>query len=148
MVDIAVAALDEPNDKVRGYAVNLAKGAAQRGASISPEQRARITQGRVRVMVRHNERPVEPIWLVWYVELLGMTANASDELAIARLERLRPFRASRRTVFEKLDPDNLPWPDIWAGERGVRLVASVWYGTGPLEIKVLETALRQIRARG
>ena len=150
MVEIAIAALEEPDDKVRGYAVLLAKGAAQRGASISPEQRARITQGLVRAMARHNERPLELFWLPWYVELLGLTADASDELVIARLERLRPFSgASRRTVFEKLDPDNLPWPhNVLAEKKGVRLVATVSYlGTGLLEIELLETSLRQIRAR-
>lgn len=150
VVEIAIAALEEPDDKVRGYAVGLAKGAAERGASISLEQRARITQGLVRAMARHNERPLELLWLKWYVELLGMTAEASDELAIARLERLRPFSgASRRTVFEKLDPDNLPWPDkLLAEKKGVRPVMAVWdLGTGLLEIKVLEAALRQIRAR-
>lgn len=150
MVEIAIAALEEPDDKVRGYAVLLAKGAAQRGAGISPEQRARITQGLVRAMARHNERPLELFWLQWYVELLGLTADASDELVIARLERLRPFSgASRRTVFEKLDPDNLPWPhNVLAEKKGVRLVATVSdLGTGLLEIKLLETALRQIRAR-
>ena len=150
MVEIAIAALDEPNDKVRGYAVLLAKGAAQRGASISPEQRARITQGLVRAMARHNERPLELFWLPWYVELLGLTADASDEMVIARLERLRPFSgASRRTVFEKLDPDNLPWPhNVLAEKKGVRLVATISdLGTGLLEIKILEAALKQIRAR-
>jgi hypothetical protein len=149
-VEIAIAALEEPDDKVRGYAVLLAKGAAERGASISAEQRARITQRLVHAMARHNERPLELLWLKWYVELLGMTAEASDELVIARLERLRPFSgASRRTVFEKLDPDNLPWPEnVLAERKGVRPVAAVWdLGTGLLEIKVLEAALRQIRAR-
>ena len=69
---------------------------------------------------------------------------------IARLERLRPFSgASRRTVFEKLDPDNLPWPTgVLAEKKGVRPVMTVWdLGTGLLEIKLLESALRQIRAR-
>ena len=147
-LEIAIAALDEPDDKVRGYAVLLAKYAAQGG--ISADQRARITQGLVRAMARHNERPLELFWLEKYVEVLGMTAGASDELVIARLERLRPFfGASRRTVFEKLDPDNLPWPDkLLAEKKGVRPVMAVWdLGTGLLEIKVLETALRQIRAR-
>ena len=106
---------------------------------ISAEQRARITQGLVRAMARHNERPMELFWLEKYVELLGLTANATDEMVIARLERLRPFSgASRRTVFEKLDPDNLPWPhNVLAEKKGVRLVARVWdLGTGLLEIKL------------
>ena len=47
-VEIAIAALEEPDDKVRGYAVLLAKYAAQRG--ISPDQRGRITQRLVPAM--------------------------------------------------------------------------------------------------
>ena len=147
-VEIAIAALEELDDKVRGYALLLAKYAAQRG--VSADQRARITQRLVPAMARHDEHPKGLFWLERYVELLGLTANASDHAVIERLERLRPISgASRRTVFEKLDPDNLPWPDkMLAEKKGVRLVASVWdVGTGLLEIKVLETALRQIRAR-
>ena len=147
-LEIAIAALEEPDDKVRGYAVLLGKYAAQRG--LSADHRARITQRLVRAMARHDEHPMQLFWLVRYVELLGLTANASDQAVIDRLERLRPLSgASRRTVFEKLDPDNLPWPDsMLAEKKGVRLVASVWdLGTGLLEIQVLETALRQIRAR-
>jgi hypothetical protein len=150
VVEIAIAALEEPDDKVRGYAVLCAKNAIAGKSVISADQRARITQGLVRAMARHNERPLELFWLPWYVELLGLTADASDELVIARLERLRPFSgASRRTVFEKLDPDNLPWPhNVLAEKKGVRVVATVSYlSTGLLEIELLETALRQIRAR-
>ena len=147
-IEIAIAALEEPDDKVRGYAVVLARYAAPQG--INADQRARMTQGLVRAMARHNERPLELLWLQWYVELLGLTANASDELAIAQLERLRPFSgASRRTAWEKLDPDNLPWPtSVLAEKKGVRPMATLWeFGTGLLEIKVLESALKQIRAR-
>jgi hypothetical protein len=149
MVEIAIAALEEPDDKVRGYAVLLAKDPAQRGV-LNQDQRARLTQGLVRAMARHNERPKELFWLERYVELLGLTANASDELVIARLERLRPFAgASRRTVVEKLDPDNLPWQTrLLAQKKGVEPVAQVWdLGTGLLEIALLETALARIRAR-
>lgn len=149
-VELAIAALEEPEDKTRGYAL-LCVMAALHFSNVSAEQRARVTRALVRTMARHEERPLGLFWLVKYVELLGMTASASDGDALTQLERLRPFSgASRRTVFEKLDPDNLPWPDnILAEKKGVRLVASVWdLGTGLLEIKVLETALRQIRARG
>ena len=68
-VEIAIAALEEPDDKVRGYAVLLAKCAAQRG--ISPDQRARITQRLVPAMARHDEHPKGLFWLERYVELLG-----------------------------------------------------------------------------
>ena len=149
MVEIAIAALEEPNDKVRGYAVLLANHAAQRG--ISADQRARITHALVRAMARHNERPLQLFWLEKYVELMGLTASASDELVIARLERLRPFAgASRRTVTEKLDPNNLPFGSREVAEKkGLPLpVARVWdVGTGLLEIEVLETALQRIRGR-
>ncbi|HEU5176891.1 MAG TPA: hypothetical protein VFU24_05510, partial [Burkholderiales bacterium] len=76
-VEIAIAALEEPDDKVRGYAVLLAKYAAQRG--ISADQRARITQRLVQAMARHDEHPKQLFWLERYVELLGLTANASDQ---------------------------------------------------------------------
>ena len=147
--EIAIAALDEPDDKVRGYAVLLAKHEAQRG--ISPDQRARITQRLLQAMARHDEHPMQLFWLEYYVELLGLTANASDQAAIARLERLRPFAgASRKTTVEKLDPDRLPFPhpkDDWPAGLP-KPVARVWdIGTGLLELKLLESALRQIRAR-
>ena len=149
-MEIAIAALDEPNDQVRGYAVLCARDAAQHG-KIPPDQRTRITQALVRAMARHNERPMALFWIEKYVELLGLTASAADELVIARLERLRPFSgASRRTSVEKLDPDNLPLPypqhDWPAGMP--KPVARVWdVGTGLLEIEVLETALKRIRRR-
>jgi hypothetical protein len=149
-VEIAIAALEEANDKVRGYAVLCTLDVAGRNA-VSPVQRTRITRALVRAMARHHERPLELFWLEKYVELLGLTANASDELVIARLERLRPFAgASRRTVTERLDPDNLPFGSREVAEKkGVPLpVARVWsLGTGLLEIEILETALKRIRAR-
>lgn len=119
-------------------------------AWVTPERRARITQALVRAMARHNERPMELFWLERYVELLGLTASAPDQLVLARLERLRPFSgAPRRTVVEKLDPDNLPFPTrILAERKGVKPVVRVWsLGTGLLDIEVLETALTRIRAR-
>lgn len=149
-VEIAIAALEEPDDKVRGYAVLCARDAAQRGA-IGPERRTRITQALVKAMARHDEHPMQLFWLEYYVELLGLTANASDQAVIARLERLRPFAgASRKTRVEKLDPENLPLPhpkhDWPAGLP--KPVVRVWgAGTGLLEIKILESALKQIRAR-
>jgi len=151
-LEIAIAALEEPDDKVRGYAVLCAIDVAQRGG-IGPERRALITQALVRAMARHDERPTELFWLVRYVELLGLTASASDELVIARLERLRAFAgASRRTVVEKLDPDKLPYPypkdpKDWPADLPKPVYRILDTGTGLLEIEVLETALRQIRAR-
>jgi hypothetical protein len=150
--EIAIAALEEPDDKVRGYAVLCAKGPAQRG-NISPEQRARITQGLVKAMARHDERPMGLFWIEKYVELLGLTARASDEPVIASLERLRPFAgASRRSYVEKLDPENMPAPypkNAADFPPGVPVpVGRVWdVGTGLLEITILETALKRIRAR-
>jgi len=150
-MEIAIAALEEPNDKVRGYAVLCTKDAIEANSAVNADQRARITHALVRAMARHHERPLELFWLEKYVELLGLTASASDELVIARLERLRPFAgASRRTGVEKLDPDNLPFGSREVAEKkGLPLpVARVWdVGTGLLEIEVLETALKRIRAR-
>lgn len=148
-VELAIAALEEPDDKVRGYAVLCARAAVQR-ERITPAQRARITQALVRAMARYNERPMELFWLDRYVELLGFTADASDELVLARLERLRAFAgAPRRTTVEKLDPNNLPYPYPKNFPEGVikpgYRVSSL--GTGLLDIEILETALKRIRAR-
>jgi len=155
-VELAIAALDEPDDKVRGYALicmKTAVSAETTHAFITPERRARITQALIRTMARHDERPLGLFWLEKYVELLGLTASASDESVLARLEQLRAFAgASRRSVVEKLDPDDLPHPypkdpkDWPPGlpKPGYR----VWsLGTGLLEIEILETALKRIRAR-
>ena len=149
-IEIAIAALDEPDDKVRGYAVICLKDPAERGAITAP-QRARTTQGVVRAMARYNEHPMDLFWIEKYVELLGLTASASEDIVIARLERLRPFAgASRRTVWQKLDPDNLPSPHPrhdWPSGLP-KPVARVWdLGTGLLEIEILETALKRIRTR-
>jgi hypothetical protein len=149
-VEIAIAALEEANDKVRGYAVLCALEVARPGA-LSPDQRGRIAPALTLAMARHDERPMELFWIEKYVELLGLTAKGSDELVIARLEGLRPFSgASRRTMMEKLDPDNLPFPhpkhDWPAGLP--KPVYRVWdRGTGLLEIAILETALKRIRGR-
>lgn len=147
-VELTISALDEPDDKVRGYALLCVKAAI---GSVSSEQRARISQALVKAMARHNERPMELFWLERYVELLGLTARASDELVLARLERLRPHAGEpRRTLVEKLDPDNLPFGSrLVAEKKGAPLpVARVSsLGTGRLDGAILENALKQIRAR-
>jgi hypothetical protein len=145
-----IAALDERDDKVRGYAVICVKAALEFDKTagwFTPERRARITQALVRAMARHEERPLGLFWLEKYVELLGLTGGASV------LERLRAFAgASRRTTMEKLDPDNMPFPypkdpKDWPPDLP-KPVYRVWdVGTGLLEIKILETALKRIRAR-
>jgi hypothetical protein len=148
-VEIAIAALEEPDDKVRGYALLLARDPAQRG-SVSAEQRTRITQGLVRAMARHDERPLGLFWLEKYVELLGLVG---DQTVLERLEKLRAFAgASRRTTLEKLDPQNMPAPYPKSSRDfppGVPVpVARVWdVGTGLLEIEILEKALKRIRER-
>jgi hypothetical protein len=146
---LAIAALEEPDDKVRGYAVLCAIEAAQKGA-LDASARARITQALLRVMARHEERPLGLFWLERYVELLGHTGDIS---VVAQLERLRPFAgASRRTTVETLDPENLPMPyprsagDFPAGVP-VPVARVLDVGTGLLEIKLLEDALKRIRAR-
>ncbi|MGH8742597.1 MAG: hypothetical protein ACREUN_16865, partial [Burkholderiales bacterium] len=152
-VEVAITALDEPDDKVRGYALLCVRTALTWEGTqkfITPERRARITQALVRAMARHDEKPMGLFWLEKYVELLGLVGDAS---VLARLEKLRPFSgASRRMYTEKLDPENLPLPfpkkaaDIPPGVPvPVAMVSDV--GTGLLEIKVLEKALKQIRGR-
>jgi len=155
-VELAIAALEEPDDKVRGYALICAKIALEsdaRSGWATPERRARITDALVRAMARHEERPLGLFWLERYVELLGLTANASHADVLERLERLRAFAgASRRTTMEKLDPDNLPFPypkdpKDWPPDLPKPVYRVLETGTGLLEIKTLETALRRIRAR-
>lgn len=148
-VELAIAALDEPDDKVRGYALLCAKTAAE-SQWMTPERRKRIAAALIRAMARHEKRPLELFWLEKYVELLGLTGDAS---VLERLERLRAFAgASRRAVVEKLDPDNLPYPypkDPMDWPPGLPKPAYrvTDVGTGLLEIELLETALKRIRAR-
>jgi hypothetical protein len=152
-VELAITALDEPDDKVRGYALLCVRTALSWEGTqkfITPERRARIMRALVTAMARHEERPRGLFALEKYVELLGLVG---DESVLERLERLRAIAgASRRTFTEKLDPENmpLPWPKRAADiPPGVPVpVAQVWdVGTGLLEIKILEKALKQIRAR-
>jgi hypothetical protein len=148
-VELVVAALDERDDKVRGYALLCAKLAVE-SQWMTPGRRKRIAHALVQAMARHDARPLGLFWLEKYVELLGLLGDAS---VLERLEKLRPFSgASRRTFTEKLDPENLPlpWPksasDIPPGVPvPVAMVSDV--GTGLLEIKVLEAALQRIRSR-
>lgn len=152
-VDLAIAALDEPDDKIRAYALLCVRAAIEMEGTqkfVTAERRARIAQALVRAMARHDERPLGLFWLEKYVELLGL---AGDETVLERLERLRPFSgASRRTYTEKPDTENMPLPypkraaDI---PPGVPVpVARIWdVGTGLLEIKTLEAALKRIRER-
>jgi hypothetical protein len=153
VVELAIVALDEPSDKVRAYALLCVDAAVTLESTrqfATPERNARITQALVRAMARHEEKPLGLFRLDKYVALLGLVG---DESVLERLEKLRPFSgASRRTFTEKLDPENLPlpWPkraaDIPPGVPvPVATVSDV--GTGLLEIKVLEEALRRIRSR-
>jgi hypothetical protein len=153
IVELAITALDEPDDKLRGYALLCVRTAVTFDGTrkfITPERRARIAQALVRAMARHDERPLDLFWLEKHVELLGLVG---DESVVERLERLRPFAgASRRTRVEKLDADNLPYPypkDPKDWPPGLpKPVARVWdVGTGLLEIRTLEKALERIRAR-
>ena len=114
-IELAIAALGEPDDKVRGYALICAKAAVE-SRWITPAHRARIARELVRAMAQHEERPLDLLWLDKYVELLGLVG---DDSVLDRLERL------------------LPVPGYRVSNRG----------TGLLEITVLETAIRRIRAR-
>jgi len=152
-LELAITALDERDDKVRGYALLCIRAALTQqstGKFVTPERRARIAQALVRAMARHDERPLGLFWLEKYVELLGLTADAS---VLERLEKLRAVAgASRRTTVEKLDPENMPAPYPKGAADfppGVPVpVARIWdRGTGLLEIEILEKALKQIRAR-
>ena len=83
------------------------------------------------------------------VMLKGALARRTIEQAASQTPFVGCLLAPPGYDFEKLDPDNLPWPhNMLAEKKGVRLVATVSdLGTGLLEIKLLEAALKQIRAR-
>jgi hypothetical protein len=153
IVELAIAALDEPDDKLRGNALLCVRTALTMEGTekfATPERKARITQALVRAMARHDEKPLGLFWLEKYVELLGLVG---DESVLERLEQLRPFAgASRRTTFERLNPAEMPSPYPRTAAEfppGVPVpVGRVWdVGTGLLEIKVLEAALKRIRSR-
>ena len=177
-VDLLLAALNDPNDTVARRALNpllhclrersgkerkaMAKTlsgktslevADQMAALLSPAHRAQIAQAVTAALDRCAGNPKALLWPDDYIELLGLTARRIDQRAIALLEGFRPMAgATRRSRFERLDPDNLPWPtSLLAERRGIPpgtpfgRVHSI--PTGLLDLRRLEEAIDRIRRR-
>jgi hypothetical protein len=178
-IEVLIAALDDPESSVARRAVSpllallrvqsekerkeLAKtklGKATLAAWdeaapwLTAERRARIAAAVTATLDRHADNPKAGLtWPESYIELLGYCATSRDAHAIALLERFRKIAGEpRRSEFEPLDSENLPWPtSILAKKRGIRPgtpFARVWsVPTGLLDIKVLDAALERIRSR-
>ena len=116
-------------------------------------RRARIAAAVTSALERHVDNPRELTWADWYIEVLGLTALAADTRALAVLERLRPKAGEpRRTEFERLDPDNLPWETAAVAEKkgvppGTPFVRIKSVGTGLLDLQNLERAIAAIKGR-
>jgi hypothetical protein len=122
-------------------------------AWITPSRRARLAAAIAGALERCAENPRELTWPDWYIELLGHTAMRGDARALAALERLRAKAGEpRRTEFEKLDPDNLPWETAMVAERkgiapGTPFIRVKSVGTGLLDLGNLERAIAAIQGR-
>lgn len=126
---------------------------AQFEKSVTPAHRRRIAELVTSALERTGGNHKALLWTDWYIELLGLTATRGNARALAVLEQFRPMAGeSRRTIFEKLDPDNLPWYTKMVAERkGIapeRIVASIKsVGTGLLSLENLDRAVAAIKAR-
>lgn len=177
-IELFLAALEDPDDNVARRAVKalvyclsetplkerkkIAKtlrGKAmldawdQAGAWMTPARRARIAKTVSAALERCADNPKELTWADDYIELLGYSATSTDQRAIALLQGFRKMAGeTRRSEFEALDPDNLPWPtSILAEKKGIppgTPFVRVWsIPTGLLDLAVLEEALARIRRR-
>jgi len=172
-----LAALDDPEDKVARRAVKLLTSClreppagerkkiakTRRGkaaleawgraaAWMTPAQRARIAK-MTAALHRCADNPKALTWPDDYIELLGHSATRTDQDAIALLEKFRKMAGeTRRSEFEALDPENLPWAtSILAEKKGIPAgtpVVRVWsIPTGLVDLKGLEDAIERIRRR-
>lgn len=100
---------------------------------------------------RLRDNPRALAWPDKYIELLGHSANRSDQRAVALLEQFRAMAGeTRRAEFEALDPYHLPFPtSILATKKGIppgTPFVRVWSRpTGLLDLKGLEKAIERIR---
>jgi hypothetical protein len=118
--------------------------------------RARRTRVASAVFAALDGCAANPKALTWpdkYIELLGHSANRTDQRAVTLLEKFRGMAGeTRRSEFATLDLCNLPWPtSIVSGKKGVPRgtpFVRVWsQSTGLLDIKGLEEAIERIRRR-
>jgi hypothetical protein len=142
-IELLLAALDDPDDKVARRAVKLLtsclrepparerKGIAktlrgkaaleawdQAAAWMTPGRRARVAKAVTAALDRCADNPKSLTWPDDYIELLGHCATRTDQRAIALLEEFRRRAGkTRRSEFEALDPENLPGPTSILAER-------------------------------
>jgi hypothetical protein len=177
-IELLLAALDDPDDKVARRAVKLLTGCVRQPAAkerkeiaktlrgkaaleawgqasawMTPARRARVAKAVTAALDRCADNPKALTWPDDYIELLGHTATGTDQRAIALLEEFRKMAGeTRRSEFEALDPENLPWPTSILAERkgvlpGTPFVRIRSVPTGLLDLKGLEDALERIRQR-
>jgi hypothetical protein len=122
-------------------------------AWITPARRARVAKAVTAALERCAANPRALTWPDKYIELLGHSANRTDERAITLLEQFRRRAGeTRRSEFETLDPGNLPWPTSRiARTKGIppgTPFVRVWSRpTGHLDLKALKEAIERIRRR-
>jgi len=177
-IELLLAALDDPDDNVARRAVKLLTGCLreptakerkqigktlrgkatreawdQATAWMTPARRARVAKAVTAALERCADDPKSLTWPDDYIELLGHSATRTDQRAIALLEAFRKAAGeTRRSEFEALDPENLPWPTSILAERkgippGTPFVRVRSISTGLLDLKGLEDAIDRIRRR-
>ena len=158
-VDPLIAILRERSAKERTELAKPQRGKATLGAWdqaavwISSERRARIAKSVTSTLDRHAGNPKALTWPDNYIELLGHCATRNDEHSILLLEGFRKFAGeTRRSEFEALDSENLPWPTSMLAEKkgipsGTPFVRIWSKPTGLLDLKRLDEALERIRRR-
>jgi hypothetical protein len=122
-------------------------------AWITPARRARVAKAVTAALERCAANPRALTWPDKYIELLGHSANRTDERALTLLEQFRGRAGeTRRSEFETLDPGNLPGPTSKiARKKGIppgTPFVRVWSRpTGLLDLKGLEEGIERIRRR-
>jgi hypothetical protein len=120
---------------------------------ITPARRARAANAVTAALDSCAGNPRALTWPDKYIELLGHSANRTDERAVRLLEQFRAMAGeTRRAEFEALDSHNLPEPtSTIARKKGIPLgtpFVRVWSRpTGLLDLQGLEEALERIRRR-
>lgn len=175
-IELLLAALDDPDvarqavgsliecmrerpDKERKKMTKTLRGKAALDAWdkmavwITPARRARVANAVTAALDGCADNPKALIWPDKYIELLGHSANRTDQRAVTLLERFRAMAGeTRRSEAETLDPCNLPWPtSAIAKKKGIppgTPFVRVWSRpTGLLDLKGLEEAIERIRRR-
>jgi hypothetical protein len=174
-VELLLAALDDPDvarqavgsliecmrerpDKERRQMDKTLRGKAALDAWdkmsgwITPARRTRVANAVTAALEGCAADPKALTWPDKYIELLGHSANRTDQRALTLLERFRGMAGeTRRSEFETLDPGNLPWPTSIVSRKGISsgtpFVRVRSQPTGLLDIKGLEEAIERIRRR-